>query len=161
MPFCPVCKAEYRQGFHTCSNCKAELVTALKHNVASQEDANKAEKWVFLAETPNENEATIIESYLQSNEISSLKKYKGNGEVLKIYTGFSSLGIELFVPQSQFQQAKDLLDNVSEPDHVLNEEVDWLEREKSDKSRRLRMIFLLACFCIPLLVFLLMKLYIK
>lgn len=30
MPFCPVCKAEYREGFYRCSDCEVELVADLE-----------------------------------------------------------------------------------------------------------------------------------
>ena len=33
--FCPVCKAEYREGFTRCSNCDAELVSSLISSEAS------------------------------------------------------------------------------------------------------------------------------
>lgn len=47
MPWCPKCKAEYREGFTKCSDCKVELVSELDE--VSDEDANVVyDKEAFL-----------------------------------------------------------------------------------------------------------------
>jgi hypothetical protein len=163
MSWCPVCKAEYRQDFNHCANCKVELVNILKPNPEDKGTIKTSESWVLLTEITNENEATIIESFLQSYEIALLKKYKGNGDMLKLYTGITSFGFELFVPQNQYEQAMKLLDSLSKPNvyQAIDNGSDWSEREIYNNKRRWMMSILLACFCIPLIVFLWMNLIVK
>jgi hypothetical protein len=36
MPYCPICKAEYRAGFRQCSDCLADLVDSLKEADAAK-----------------------------------------------------------------------------------------------------------------------------
>jgi len=36
MPFCPICKAEYRAGFRQCSDCLADLVDSLREAEVAQ-----------------------------------------------------------------------------------------------------------------------------
>lgn len=37
MPFCPICKAEYRAGFRQCSDCLADLVDSLREAEVAKE----------------------------------------------------------------------------------------------------------------------------
>ncbi|MDF2672863.1 MAG: hypothetical protein K0R09_1128, partial [Clostridiales bacterium] len=69
MPWCPKCKAEYREGFNLCANCNIELVDELERS--SDEDANVVyDKEAFLITVANASEALVIEALLQSYGIS-------------------------------------------------------------------------------------------
>lgn len=158
MPWCPVCKQEYRPEFHSCTSCNVELVNAIPPDIVEtepQQQINMTEKWILLTEITTENEVTIIESFLQSHEIPVVKQLKGNGEMLKLYTGVTNDGIEIFVPASQEQRAKGLLERVATPIYNVSHKV---EPEQNNKKRRVMMGILLGCFCIPLLAFLGVKL---
>lgn len=113
MPWCPLCKTEYREGFSLCQDCKVELVDALPPDIDDQETKTMAiESWVFLAETLDDSEAVIIESLLRSNGIPVLKKHNGVGAVLKVFqVETTKFPVDLFVPESKYTQARELLDD--------------------------------------------------
>jgi hypothetical protein len=43
--FCPVCKAEYREGFTRCSDCEVELVPTLESSETSEEEEGPVLVW--------------------------------------------------------------------------------------------------------------------
>lgn len=116
MPWCPLCKTEYREGFSICEYCKVDLVDALSPESDDQEPKSiPVKSWVFLTETVNDAEAVIIESFLRSNGIPLLKKYKGAGAVLKVYqVETTKFPVDWFVPENQYTEAKEILDDIRE-----------------------------------------------
>lgn len=57
----------------------------------------------------SEVEAKIIESLLKEMDISVAKEYPGIGEPMRIYTGISQTGVSLYVPESELDKAKELI----------------------------------------------------
>lgn len=57
----------------------------------------------------NSVEAEIIISKLKSYGIPVLKKEKGTGAIMEIYTGVNLFGIDLYVPSHELEVAKELL----------------------------------------------------
>lgn len=116
MPWCPLCKTEYREGFAFCQDCKADLVDALPPDTAVPEPINEetqpkaAEPWVFLTSTLDDSEAVIIESLLRSNGIPVMKKHDGVGAVLRVFqVETTNFPVDLYVRESQYTQARELL----------------------------------------------------
>lgn len=108
MPWCPKCRTEYRQGFAICNDCGLQLVENLEKE---NEDLDFSEnRWCLLTEIYSENEAGIIESLLKSYGIQVLRKDRGAGAYLRIYMGLSNLGIDLYVPENQLDEARILID---------------------------------------------------
>ncbi|PKM81127.1 MAG: hypothetical protein CVU88_04145 [Firmicutes bacterium HGW-Firmicutes-13] len=107
MPWCPNCKSEYREGFRICTDCKVELVQELEPE--ETEFQHKQEEWVFLINVLGEHEKNVVESLLKSHDIPLLKKHKGSGEYIRILTGNSNFGIDLFVPESKLETAKEII----------------------------------------------------
>lgn len=62
MPWCPNCRAEYIEGFNTCSDCDCKLVDVLEPIEKIVYD-----KGAFLLRVNDRMEADIIESILSSN----------------------------------------------------------------------------------------------
>lgn len=56
-----------------------------------------------------EIEARIIESILEEMDIPVMKEYPGIGGTMKIYTGISQTGVSLYVPESELDKAKELI----------------------------------------------------
>ena len=54
-------------------------------------------------------EAEIIIAKLKSYGIPVLKKSKGTGELMEIYTGANMYGIDLYVPSDMIELAEELL----------------------------------------------------
>lgn len=80
----------------------------------SEEYAN--DKEVMLISNLSTIEAEVIVSKLQSYGIPVLKKSKGTGEIMEIYTGVNLFGIDLYVPSHMIDIAQELLKPVSEED---------------------------------------------
>ena len=54
-------------------------------------------------------EAEIIIAKLKSYGIPVLKKTKGTGQIMEIYTGVNMYGTDLYVPTEMFEVAQELL----------------------------------------------------
>jgi len=122
LPWCPECREEYREGFENCGVCNTELVSSL------EEETNNYRydvKEVFLASVGNELEAVMLESQLQLHGIPVLKKHKGAGEYLSISMGKSNLGIDLYVPSSMLENAKEI---------IVEANIEELEMHDSDNT---------------------------
>ncbi len=70
---------------------------------------DNGEEWKFLAGVSSDIEAEIIESLLKEEGIPVIKKYREAGGFLQIYMGMTSFGIELYVPSSRLEGAKNLI----------------------------------------------------
>jgi hypothetical protein len=127
----------------------------------------------LLITVPNSTESSIIESLLNSYDIPVLRKAKGVGGLLEVYTGVTQFGVDLYVPSKLIEKAKNILenqvelqdnsvesdqielqDNLVEPDQI--EEPDFYNEEK--KHRNLRSAgswVILLFFLSPVLIVLL------
>lgn len=54
-------------------------------------------------------ESEIIIAKLKSYGIPALKKSKGTGDIMEIYTGVNMYGIDIYVPSDMIELAKELL----------------------------------------------------
>ncbi|HOK49900.1 MAG TPA: DUF2007 domain-containing protein [Sedimentibacter sp.] len=70
----------------------------------------------LLVSNLNTIEAEIIISKLKSYGIPVLKKSKGTGELMEIYTGANMFGIDIYVPSDMVELAKELLKPENEPE---------------------------------------------
>ncbi len=111
MPWCPKCR-QFQEEDDLCSRCWVELVDRLEQvDEPKDEPGNqlKDEPEVLLINVGNETEANLIQSILKSHGIPSLRKYPGGGGYLKVYMGFSIQGIEIYVLESDYDKAKEIL----------------------------------------------------
>lgn len=107
MPWCPKCKCEYREGFTICADCDEDLVEELQPE--AEIELNEQSEWSLFFQTNNEREAEIIESLLRATGIPFLRKDRGAGGYLKIAMGMTNLGVDIYVPDSRLEAAKDLI----------------------------------------------------
>ena len=63
----------------------------------------------LLLSNLNHIELEIIIAKLKSYGIPVLKKSKGTGEIMEIYTGANMYGTDIYVPSDMFDLAKELL----------------------------------------------------
>lgn len=73
---------------------------------------------VLLLSNLNTIEAEIIISKLQSYGIPVLKKSKGSGEIMEIYTGINLYGIDIYVPSHMLELSNELLKPINEEDNL-------------------------------------------
>lgn len=104
MPWCPLCKTEYREGFTTCSDCESLLVEEL--NDDSPRENMTDDDWQLLATFADEQEADMIESFLNTENINTWKTYPGFSNLSKIVGGMTKLGVNIYVKKADFIDAR-------------------------------------------------------
>ena len=76
-----------------------------------KEEDNYSEK--LLVANVDMINADIISSILDSYNIPHIKKSKGTGDLMRIYTGFNFYGVDIYVPSNVYEEAKELIDSQS------------------------------------------------
>ena len=69
----------------------------------------ESEEWIFLISCRDDQEADILESFLTSESIFVLRKYRGAGDYLKVACGMTNFGVDLFVRRFQYEIAQEIL----------------------------------------------------
>ena len=63
----------------------------------------------FLKYVETDTEACVIQGLLESNDIYSYLDYEIDGGSLKVIMGNSNLGVNIYVPEEQYEEAISLL----------------------------------------------------
>lgn len=133
MPWCPRCKAEYREGFDICSDCKCKLVPELKIKDSETHDVDTP---AFLTTADNDVYADIIESKLKSFGIPVIKRHREAGGYMKVLMGSTIFGVDLLVPSRLLDDAKKIV--AREMPHSLAETEDKEMGGSVQRKRRAR-----------------------
>jgi hypothetical protein len=111
--FCPMCKAEYRKEYTTCSDCNIPLVNTLPAEAEelpnSDETIIPPQSLSFLIECNDSAEALIIRDSLESNGIRTHVESKDIAPV----TGLMNAALpqyNIFVPTGDMAEARKLLE---------------------------------------------------
>lgn len=102
--FCPKCRAEYREGFHICSDCNTELVETLP---TLPEPEHEFVKFNEILATYNPADVVFLKSLLESEEI----QYFFKGEHF-MYMRPLADPVRLMVRQDQLEEAVELVKDV-------------------------------------------------
>ncbi len=105
--WCPNCKSEYREGFTICPTCKVPLVEMLEE--AEVSDAGEETGPVLLMSFQDREELGLATGLLEQAEIPYLLKEPGSGELLRLATGQSWTGTEVYVSPQDLRPALLLL----------------------------------------------------
>jgi hypothetical protein len=81
-------------------------------SVAGKPQEYEAE--AFLVSAGSDMQADILESKLKFYGIPVMRKYRENGGYLKIYMGATPFGIDLYVPSTLLEDARELIANKAE-----------------------------------------------
>ena len=100
--FCPKCRAEYREGFHTCSDCNIELIDELPP-IPEPEFIN----FVEILGTYNPADVVFLKSLLESEGL----QYFFKGEHF-MYMRPLADPVRLMVRQDQVEEAIELVKDV-------------------------------------------------
>lgn len=104
MPWCPKCGVEYEAGRETCNGCGESLVEEL-----GLESSFETDQEAFLKNVSN-TEADIIKGLLNTYGIPIRKRYReASGSYINIYMGRADSGVDIFVPESKLQEARNVL----------------------------------------------------
>ena len=109
MPWCPSCRKEYREGFTKCGDCAADLVHELPPQPALEGSDDKFDTEALLTTVDDEAQASVVEGLLHSCNIPTARNYKEAGSYVKVITGTSSYGIEIYVPSHDLRKAQEIL----------------------------------------------------
>ena len=131
MAWCPICRAEYREGFNVCSTCKCQLEETL---VEEEEEAEQVvdiseDNLEYILNVRDEIEASLIESILNGNGIAVVKKYCDAGGYVNIYMGTSATGMDIYVSRKNYEIAKEIIK--ADVDVANREELEETEEEKA------------------------------
>lgn len=117
MPWCPKCKAEYREGFTECSTCKVPLVDTLpeENEVLEREKfvlPDGMEKPIAVYTASNRLEAETICDLLREHDIAVLDRPAAFRQI-QAYSGADArFGVEIMVDASQTAQARALIEEM-------------------------------------------------
>ena len=69
--FCPLCKAEYREGFTKCADCDVELIENLPEEIEEEELREELadEEFVEILRTRNLSDLSIIKALFDAENI--------------------------------------------------------------------------------------------
>ncbi len=151
MPSCPKCKAEYAENFSFCRNCNVKLVKHQESEVFI--DLGPA---TILTNVPNEHEANFIESVLIANNIPFFRQHTGAGSYLTIEMGMSNFGIDIFVPESLVEKAKELI-NMFDYKKIQETAGEVAREDQYTKRRKNRVWFIVALSWIPFLIIMIIE----
>ena len=117
MPWCPKCKAEYREGFTACSTCHVPLVDTLpeENEVLEREKfvlPDGMEKPIAVYTASNRLEAETICDLLREHDIAVLDRPAAFRQI-QAYSGADArFGVEITVDASQTAQARALIEEM-------------------------------------------------
>lgn len=157
MLVCPKCKSGYREGFKVCSDCKVELIDIEKnYDVKSRNIENNSKfRLVFLKNVSDGFEDDTISSLLKSNNINVFRKQKGSGQMLKLYSGRSFYGADLYVFEHHLKKAQEIIAfmvaNIEDEEHKKEENLD--EKEHIKKTKFFRWFILIFVIIPGVIVF--------
>lgn len=99
--FCPKCKAEYREGFYTCSDCNIPLVTELPEESESEFEFVEFQE---LITTYNPFDISLLRSLLDAEGIT----YYFQGEHFS-YVEPLAIPVRLMVKKEQISAAAEII----------------------------------------------------
>jgi hypothetical protein len=114
----PKCKSEYQEHIVTCPNCKINLV---KHIEKESESKLETINPVKVKSSVNSIDAEMIMLLLKNNNIPCFIKSKEAGSYLNIYMGYSVFGEDIYVDKEDFEEASNLLQELSTPETDEND----------------------------------------
>lgn len=120
---------------------------------------NSMEGWSFVKNVADDQEAVLVESVLETENIPVQRKYKEAGYYMEVYMGISKYGIDLYVPDNALELAKGLLESemMDMPEETGTEEAAKDAQRYETKRRSIVWVILLYLF-LPVIAALLWKL---
>jgi hypothetical protein len=152
MPWCPECKTEYREGFTKCPGCGAGFGDVM---TPAAEPEPHFDDEAYLMTVPDRVQADVVESLLNSFDIPVAREYQEAGSYVRVFTGTTSFGVDLFVPSGALDEAKEIVRAGAAGEEAPSPEedagTDHPEDSDSVRKRTIRWSILLV-FIIPFLV---------
>lgn len=118
MPWCPKCKAEYREGFTQCNTCHVPLVDTLPADDALPAQAGSVlpdgmEKPIAVYIAQNRLEAETVCDLLRDHGIVSIDRPAAFRQIQAYAGADARFGVEILVDAGQTAQARALIDEMN------------------------------------------------
>jgi hypothetical protein len=116
--FCPVCHAEYREGFWRCADCEVELVSTLSGETRQEPEHAQAEErgWALLTREDDPVFLSALVSALEEGGIqhleTPLEDFRSSPSVPFPGSLEVGRGYEVHVPETDLETAKNTLDGL-------------------------------------------------
>lgn len=149
MKWCKECELEYEDFAEVCSDCDSELIPYDQKDLYKKKDVHLELKLLYTADS--NMDAELICSLLHSYDIYTEIKRKGSGSYLNIVAGINYQGTDIYVSESDYSAAKDLL--TAQPTAVTEVEENTPLINEGEYNRRRRDIvrfFLVISFGVPI-----------
>ncbi len=162
MPWCENCKEEYREGFVLCTECGGNLIAEVpkENHVGTANNYSGSINPCLLISISDGIQLSVIEELLEQSNIPFYKKDKECGTYLKIYMGYSVFGTDIYVDESNYNEAKNLVDTYQAEFVPENEEIPLKEKDnRSFFVRKTIMKIFLICMVISFCISILMLIY--
>lgn len=105
--WCPVCKEEYSDKIKVCKDCGCALTDKKPETVTIRgRDINNLS---YLTSCITDFEADVVISLLKSCNIYGIKRYNKYSQIAKVFTNSTNLGVDIYVSDDDFKEAKDIL----------------------------------------------------
>lgn len=117
--YCAKCGREYNFDMQECPECKIELSKS-KPWIAQDEVAT----WAVLEKNTGDMQADQMISVLSFYGIPARKYYKGSSQYVSIFTGMTSIGVYVIVPERELERARKILADAPAFDED-NDDFDW------------------------------------
>ena len=118
--FCPQCAREFDAAFDMCENCNVALSNT-KPWIARDDVAT----WVVLEKNTGDMQADQMISVLGFYGIPARKYYKGSSQYVSIFTGMTSIGVYVIVPEHELERARQILADEPAFDEDDDEDFEW------------------------------------
>lgn len=147
---CPKCNSTYREGFDTCADCQVKLVAVQDYH--EEESQRLEEQLVFLKNVSGNYQKELITSFLKAEGILVVEKYHGVGGYLKIYSGQSYTGTDLYVHKTDYDKANVLIDSFRLKGEGIDKAYVEAYNRRLNRRRRFFQGFIFITFIIPLII---------
>lgn len=118
MPFCPACRAEFRQGFTRCNECDVPLVAELSEPGAGSEGIAGARHTALqvVSTSSDQTEAAFVRDLLDNAGIPSIRE-QGPAAESSLFPSIpsGSVPFTLLVREEDYKAAKEILDQSRSP----------------------------------------------
>ena len=110
MPYCPKCHTEYIEGFDTCADCHVLLVDDPPKALEPEPKLPPCDlgEPTLLFAGLNTLQADMLLALLAEQQIPAYKKSRGAGGYISVLMGTTSLGVEIYVPESLLEHAREI-----------------------------------------------------
>lgn len=156
MPYCPNCKTEYDEGFHTCADCGAQLVETLPQEPTPEPVSyGNPMNRTFLVSTADSIQSSMLIDVLNQNGIPAFAQPKEGGGYLNACGGYSVFGEDIYVDAADLSAAKELADGlqpIAEDESAASPEEVEFEFEDDPAPRRSRGLLIMMWVAIPLIL---------